>query len=112
MPPTDHDFLRAALIGYEQHLDEINRRITELRARLGNTADGAAAPPKRRTMTLAGRRKIAAAQRKRWAELKSKKAAQEKPKRKMSAAARKLIGDAARKRWALLKAKKKGKQAK
>jgi hypothetical protein len=48
---------------------------------------------------------------KRWAELKGKKAVQEEPKRKMSAAARKRIGDAARKRWALLKAKQTGKRA-
>ena len=58
-----------------------------------------------RSMTLAARKKIAVAQKKRWMAVKSKKVEPEKPKRKMSAAARKRIGDAARKRWALLKAK-------
>ena len=111
MPTTDHDFLQAALIGYEQRLAEINQQITELRRRTGQTAS-APAQSRRRTMSPAARRKIAAAQRKRWAELKGKKAVQEKPKRKMSAAARKRIGDAARKRWALLKAKQSGKRAK
>jgi hypothetical protein len=110
MPPTDHDLLQAALAGYQHHLAEMNLRITELRDRLGNTADGAAAPPKKRTMTVVGRRKIAASQKKRWAELKTKKASPAKAKRKMSVAVRKRIGDAARKRWALLKAKDKGKR--
>ena len=112
MSVTDHDFLQAALAGYKHHLDEINQRIIELRARLGNTADGAAAAPLRRTMTLVARRKIAAAQKKRWAAVKSMKAKPETSKRKVSAAARKRIGDAARKRWALLKAKQKVKPAK
>jgi hypothetical protein len=111
MPTTDHDFLQAALIGYEQRLAEIDQKIAELRRRTGQTAS-APAQAKRRTMSPAGRRKIAAAQRRRWAELKDKKALQEKPKRKMSAAARKRIGDAARKRWALVKAKQKGKPGK
>jgi hypothetical protein len=111
MPTTQRDFLRAALIGYEQRLAEIDQQIAELRRRTGQTAS-APARARRRTMSAAARGKIAAAQRKRWAELKAKKAVQEKPKRKMSAAARKRIGDAARKRWALLKAKQKGKRAK
>jgi hypothetical protein len=112
MPPTDHNFLQAALAGYQHRLAEINQRIIELQARLGNTAVEAATPPKRRTMSQASRRKIAAAQKKRWAAVKEAKTAPAKPNRKMSAAARKRIGDAARKRWALLKAKKKGKPAK
>jgi hypothetical protein len=51
MPPTDHDLLQAALAGYLHHLADINQRITDLRRRLGSTADGAAATPKRRTMS-------------------------------------------------------------
>jgi hypothetical protein len=112
MPTSNQDFLQAALGGYLHHLAEINRRIAELRGRLGNMADGAAAPPKKGTMTLAGRRRIAAAQRRRWRETKQAKAEPEKLKRKLSAAARKRIGDAARKRWALLKANQKGKRRK
>lgn len=106
MATTDHNLLQAALAGYQHHLDKINQRITELRRRLGNTAGEAAAPAKRRTMSTAARRKIAAAQRKRWAQLKSKKAEPAKPKRKMSAAARKRLALAMKRRWA--KAKKAG----
>lgn len=109
MPTTDHDLLQAALAGYLHHLGEIDQRIAELRARLGGTAIAAVAPLKRHTMSAAGRRKVAAAQKKRWAAVKQAKAEPAKPRRKMSAAARKRIGDAARKRWAVVKAKQKGK---
>ena len=112
MPFTDDNFLQAALAGFQHHLAEINLRITELRRRLGNTSDGAAARPQRHTMSKSARRKIAAAQKKRWAALNEAKAFPAKPKRTMSAAARKRIGDAARKRWALVRAKQKGRQAK
>ena len=112
MPPTDHNLFQAALAGYLHHLAEINQRITDLRRRLGNTADGAAATPTRRTMSKAARRKIATAQKKRWAAVKQAKAEPAKPKRKMSAAARKRIGDAARKRRAKVRAKQKVKLGK
>ena len=75
--------------------------IAELRAVLtGGSVEPAAAPEqqkhKRRKMSVAGRKAIAEAQRKRWAA--SKKAAEgsaseapSKPKRKLSAAGRKAI---------------------
>jgi hypothetical protein len=52
-----------------------------------------------RTMSAAGRRKIAAAQRARWAKVKGK-AAVVTPKRTMSAASRRKIAAAQRRRWA------------
>jgi hypothetical protein len=111
MPTTDHNFLRAALAGYLHHLAEMNHRVTELRRRLGNTPEGAGAPTaKRRSMSKAARRKIAAAQTKRWANIKQAEAEPAKPKRRMSAAARKRIGDAVRRRWAKVRAKQKGKR--
>jgi len=108
---TDQDFLAMALVGYEAQIAKINAAIAEIRARLGHrgpgrptaTKDGTA--PKKHTMSAAARRKIAAAQRKRWAAVKSQAKSTAKPagKRKMSAAARKRIGDAARKRWAAVR---------
>jgi hypothetical protein len=99
-----------ALVGYEAQKTWINAVISDIHAQLGHrgpgrlvaTKDGAA--PKKRTMSAAGRRRVATAQRKRWAAVKAQgnntaKASGPK-KRKMSAAARKRIGDAARKRWA------------
>jgi hypothetical protein len=60
-------------------------------------------------MSAAGRRRIAAAQRKRWAALKQgsvAKAAPAKKKRKISAAGMKRIVAATKKRWAAYHAKK------
>jgi hypothetical protein len=55
---------------------------------------------------------MAAAQRKRWAALKSAKAGPAKPakKRRLSAAGRKAIIEATKKRWAAYKASKEGTQ--
>ncbi len=59
----------------------------------------------RRRMSAAGRRRIAAAQRARWARIKGRKAA--RAKRTVSAAARNRIAAAQRARWAKLKAERK-----
>jgi hypothetical protein len=53
----------------------------------------------RRTISAAGRRRIAAAQRARWAKTKS-----QKPKRTLSQAARNRVAAAQRARWAKVKA--------
>jgi hypothetical protein len=110
---TDHNLLAMALVGYEAAKAKISAAIAEIQTKLGHrgrsrprvAADGAA--PAKRTMSAAGRRSIAAAQRKRWAAVRKGQAqgkSTAKPagpkKRKMSAAARKRIGDATRKRWA------------
>jgi hypothetical protein len=96
-----------ALVGYEAEIGKINAAIAGIRARLGEQpvgSDGQTGPKKHR-MSASARRRIATAQRKRWAAVKNqaqtKGAAKRAPKkRKMSAAARKKIGDATRKRWA------------
>ena len=65
--------------------------------------------PKKGGMSAAGRAKIAAAQKARWAKFhaKSEPAKTEKPaKRKMSAAGRAAIVKAQKLRWAKIKAKK------
>ena len=115
---TNHELLMMALVGGEAALDRIDKATAEFRTKLGlaviklDHVLGKQAYPadnqpasKKRTMSLAARRRIAAAQRKRWAAVKksqaqTKGAAKPAKKRKMSAAARKRIGDATRKRWA------------
>ena len=57
----------------------------------------------KRTISAAGRKRIAAAQRARWAKQKQA----QKPKRTMSASARRKIAMAQRKRWAQLRAAQK-----
>ena len=81
----DKATLEAALVGYQQHLEQIQTKMTEIRRALaGSSAGGApaakaprkaAAPAKQKhRMSPEGRARIAAAQRARWA--KTKKAGQ------------------------------------
>jgi 50S ribosomal subunit-associated GTPase HflX len=106
---TNRDFLTMALAGYEAEIVRIYAAIREIQAQLGRrgpgrprvATDGAA--PKKRTMSLAARRRIAAAQRKRWAQAKKsqRQAAKAAPKkRKLSTAGRRAIIAATKKRWA------------
>jgi len=110
---TNRAFLEAALFGYQHQCDEIKMKMAEIRSILGGKSPAAAAHPaeiedapvKKRTMSAAGRKRIAAAQRKRWAAQKTAAPAPAK-KRHMSAAGRKRIAEAAKKRWAALRAEK------
>ena len=65
--------LAMALVGYELEKNKIDERIREIRALLSGgtsaekpSSDGNA--PKRRKLSVAARKRIAAAQKKRWAE--------------------------------------------
>jgi hypothetical protein len=108
---VDASSLEAALIGFEQMKRNVEEKMTEIRQRLSSDGGAPGTSPGRtqgRTRSAAVRRRMAAAQRKRWAAVKAK-LKPSKPttsKRTMSAAARKRIAAAQRKRWALAKAKK------
>jgi hypothetical protein len=73
---NDPGILQAALLGYQQQLEEINAKIADLRRRLGTrgTTPSAGAttrtPPKKHRISPEGRARIAAAQRRRWAAAK------------------------------------------
>ena len=85
--------------------DELHRVAAALTA-FGNVyMHGSRPARKKRTISAAGRKRIAAAQRARWAKQKSGQA--EKPKRTMSASARRKIAVAQRARWAKTKAQQK-----
>ena len=112
------DILQAALIGLEAQRHRLDGQISEVRQLLGSNSRSAvpAATPetpsrRKRAMSAAARARIAAAQRKRWAETKtaSAPAAPKKVvrKRKLSAAGRKAIAEAAKRRWAALREAKK-----
>jgi hypothetical protein len=73
----DHSVLEAALVGYQFQLKRVQEKIAVVRAQMGHkTARVAVAmgaisdegAPKKRTMSAAARKRIAAAQKKRWAE--------------------------------------------
>jgi hypothetical protein len=107
------EIITAAIGGFEAQKTRIDGQIAELRAVLtGGSAEPAAKPEppkrKRRKMSAAGRKAIAVAQRKRWAEskLSASTAAPESPKlkRKLSAAGRRAIIAARKKYWALKRA--------
>jgi hypothetical protein len=103
-----------ALVGYQSEADKISAKIAGIKAQLGQrgpgrpkgTAGGTdqAGPAKRRTISKAGRARIAAAQRARWAAQKRQQAQPATPakpkKRRISAAGLKAIREATKKRWA------------
>ena len=111
------EILNAAIAGFEAQKNHIDSQIAEVRSMLDGGSTGPAVTPsesgkpKRKKFSAATRRKMAAAQRARFAKLKqgSKPDAQTaKPKkRKMSAAGRRAISEATKKRWAAIKAAKK-----
>ena len=89
--------------------DKIQSLENELGRILGASTKSstAVAPKKKRKMSAAGRAKIAAAARLRWAKVKGRKSATKpvkKARRKMSAAARAKIAAAAKARWKKAKA--------
>jgi len=93
-----------------RRIADLKEKIESLQNELNRLAGAAASgsPIKRKSgMSAAGRARIAAAQRARWAKVKgAKKSAKatRKPSRKLSAAARAKIAAAARARWAKAKA--------
>jgi hypothetical protein len=115
--PTNltNEIVTAAILGFEEQKRLLDSKIGELKAILsGGPAEPEATPKppkrKRRKMSAAGRKAIAEAQRKRWAE--AKKVSEPappppeaaKPKRRLSAAGRRNIIAATKKRWALKRA--------
>jgi hypothetical protein len=111
------ELLQAALFGYQHQHAMLGERIAEISRELGGGAGSSTvdtAKPKR-TMSADARRRIGAAQRKRWAEAKEAtgtpaKKAGTKKKRHMSAEGRQNIAEATRKRWAAYRAEKAAKK--
>jgi hypothetical protein len=65
----DHETLKAALAGYQATYAELTKKMDEIKRRLGPSASTASVvmpAPKKRVLSVAARKKIAAAQRKRW----------------------------------------------
>ena len=113
----------AQFVRLRDHLSKeqksIETRLQQINEALGNLPLPSVSPSEETTgqihgrrggnrMSAAGRARIAAAQRARWAQLKggtvNSSNSTQKPKRRMSAAARKALAAAARKRWATAKA--------
>jgi hypothetical protein len=113
MARHDEGLLRAALVGYEAEKTKIEAVIAQIQTQLGHRGPGRprtanvgteqSAPKKRRTLSASARRKIALAQKKRWAALKKQQSEPAKPKRRLSAAGRRAIVAATKKRWAAVR---------
>ena len=90
-------------VSLKTKIDALNKKLASL---LGSPASTPAKAPKKRGMSAAGRARVAAAQKARWAKIKRTKKVLKAPakKRKMSAAARAKIAEAAKARWAKAKA--------
>lgn len=104
---TDYSLLEAALIGYQHQRELLAVKIAEIQRQLGTApATPSSETPKKRVMNVAARKRIAQAQRKRWAEYHKTQGAPAKKKRIMSAEGRERIAEATRKRWAEFRAAK------
>ena len=103
----DQSLLEAALVGYMQRRDEIAAKIEEIEQQLGHASTGSTGGSGRE-MSAAGRARIAAAQKKRWAAVHKGQGGKpvKTPKRVLSPAARKRIAEATRKRWIAYRAQK------
>jgi hypothetical protein len=110
-PKVDDTMLEMAIVGYRSQLKELSAKVADIEAQLGQRRPGrpkaaaTSADPggltKRRTISKAGRARIAAAQRARWAAQKQQQAETVTvKKRKMSAAGLKAIREGTKKRWA------------
>jgi hypothetical protein len=98
--PISRSIIEAAIVGFEHQKTQIDSQIAELRAMLsGGPPESAitreAAPGQRKKFSAAARRKMALAQKARWAKIKGESERQApapaqapKPKRKLSAAAK------------------------
>jgi hypothetical protein len=115
--------IEAAIVGFEHQKTQIDNQIAELRAMLsGGPVEIPATPeptkPTSRKRSLAVRRRMALAQKERWAKIKGESeqpppaaVVAPKPKRKLSAAGRAAIIAATKKMWAAKKAAAKAKAA-
>jgi hypothetical protein len=125
MPQLTTEIVSAAIDGLEEKRRRLDEQIAELRTMLpggrtsytpANTTEG---PGKRKKFSAAARRKMAMAQKARWARIKGEPGTSvaatskrtSKPKRKMSAEGRQAIAEATKKRWAAFHAAKEEKAA-
>ena len=123
----DAPTLRAALIGYEHQISELKAKAAEIERQLSGRVTKESPVPAssggtqgtRRRMSASARKRIAVAQKKRWAAFHAAKQKPAKPakpaqasakksggKRKLSAAGRQRIAEATKKRWAAHRAAK------
>jgi cell division septum initiation protein DivIVA len=114
------EVVKAAIDGFTAQKAQLNQQIAELRTMLNGGSPQAApasepTPRRQRKMSAAARRRIAMAQKARWAKVRGEsgsrpaKVKAPKPKRRISPEGLKRIIAATKKRWRLQKASAKAK---
>ena len=104
-----HEIINAAIAGFEAQRHDIDSKIAELRNMLDHRRAAAEAPKLKRKISAASRRRMALAQKKRWAAIKGRSQAispdgSEPRKRRISKEGMKRIIAATKRRWALKRA--------
>src|ERR1039458_1947025 len=111
-----NEIINAAILGFEQQKTHLDAKISELRAMLPGGSTQAATTPevptrKRKKFSAASRRKMAMAQKARWAKIKGESEPSapatpkaRKPKRRFSKEGMARIIAATKERWRLQKA--------
>jgi hypothetical protein len=116
------EIIHAAIEGFESQKRRIDSQIYELRQLLNGdsaeTGTESGTPARKRKISAAGRRRMAAAQKARWAKIRgeaepaSSRATPKPAKQKrLSAAGRKAISEATKRRWAAKRAEAQSKPA-
>jgi hypothetical protein len=103
------EIITAAIAGFEAQRKHIDSKIVGLRNMLNHRHAAAEAPKQNRKISAASRRRMALAQKKRWAAIKGRSqaispAGSQPPKRRISEEGMKRIIAATKKRWALKRA--------
>jgi hypothetical protein len=108
MPKTLMQSVISELQKERERLEDELRRVAAALTAFGNVyLHGSRPTRKERTISTAGRKRIAAAQRARWAKIKGQKVVSISSRKGMSPAARKRIAAAQKARWAKWRAQKK-----
>jgi hypothetical protein len=122
-PKLTAEIIHAAIEGFESQKRRIDSQIDELRQLLNGdsaeTGTESGTLARKRKISAAGRRRMAAAQKARWAKIRGEAEPalslaapkQAKQKRKLSAAGRKAISEATKRRWAAKRAEAQSKPA-
>jgi hypothetical protein len=108
MPKTLMQSVISELQKERKRVEDELRRVAAALTAFGNVyMHGSRPTRKKRTISVAGRKRIAAAQRARWAKIKGHKVVSISSRKGMSPAARKRIAAAQKARWAKWRAQKK-----
>lgn len=92
------------ILSIKEQIEDLHRELESLTAGVEIRSSMSADLSRKRRMSAAGRARIAAGARARWAKLGGESASPVKKKRKVSRAARSKLAEAARRRWAKAKA--------